>query len=465
MDNESQGERDPRNQELEPEASEQGFETNDYIFDGNRGIDWEAWWQIIVHRNENVQEAAPPEYPDEAWSLDDKEAPFPFNLGETRYCAAALVVILLVHSELDTGWLSQRGYTNYLVRVVFRVSLTVTISFLSTLAFEVVGNILDQARGAIIYGVSLRTRALFAEYLGWGPVDDDGRADWVNEVPFHQDATYLHEPIAEIASGISVLTIHYMFMILFPILRLAVGFGITWLVGLASGSLAEFIMRLPLYFALPIPETDVSFDVGALLWEYGISSFIQVWAATFLYLTVFLFMSRAETPIIMGRGGQDPFSKLIFQLLRATAMHLLAYTAYQITCGCIIVFSAFPCEFDMCNLYDSLLGYASIWRNSIELSPGAGVWIMVTHLLIKNMCRCFVMISWQFWVPYIVWLSIKTEESTQQNWMVYRSLLDNDMDVLDLGKRVVSRAGMTTVFGLRSSWPARIRLSTGDNID
>ncbi|KAI1661818.1 hypothetical protein F4813DRAFT_345846 [Daldinia decipiens] len=465
MDNELQGERDHQDREHQAEESELDFDIEDFLLEEDQGVDWESWWQIIVHRNGGVQEAEPPEYPDGAWSLDDKEAPFPFNLNGTWHCAALLMLIILVHFELDTEWLLQRGYRCYLLRIFFRIILTVAISFFSTLVFEVIGNILDLAREAIIDRISLQVKAFFVERLGWGPVDSEGRADWANGVPFYHDTAYFHQPIIEMVSGIAILAFHYVIAVKLSVIRLVAGSWIIWLAELVSADLTKFIASLPSYFALPRPEISDPFDARTLLWEHGVPWFLQVWTAAFLYLSVFLFMSRAEKPIILGLGGQDPFSKLVFQLLRATAMHLLAYTAYQITCSCVIAAQALLFQYNMYDLYDSLLGHIFTKRSNIELSLGAGVWIMVAHWLVKSACRWFVVVCWPLWISYIAWLSIKTEESTWQNWIVYGSLLDNDMDVLDPDKRVTARAIMTTLFGLKSSWPARMRLSTGDDVD
>ncbi|OTB10847.1 hypothetical protein K445DRAFT_27183 [Daldinia sp. EC12] len=458
MDHEFQDERDHQDRGSQTEGSELDFERGE-------GIDWESWWQIIVHRNGGIQEAEPAAYPAEAWSLDNKGAPFPFNLDETWYCTALLTLTLLIHSELDTEWLLQRGCRHYLVRISFRIFLTVAISFFSTLVFEVAGNIVDLAREAFIDRISLHIKALFVERLGWGPVDEEGRADWENRIPFYHDTTYLHEPILELVGGITILMFHYAVMVKLSAIRLATGAGIILLAELMSKKMAEFVVSLPSYFALPTPEMDGLSDVMTLLWEYGVPSIIQVWTAAFLYLSVFLFMSRAETPIILGQGGQDPFSKLTFQLLRATAMHLLAYTAYQITSSCVVASQSLPFQLNIYTLHDSLIGHKVLKRSDVELSLGAGVLTMAAHWLVKNACKWFVSLCWPLWVSYIAWLSIKTEESTWRNWVVYGSLLDNDMDVLNPDKRVTARAMMTALFGLKSSWPARMRLSTGEDID
>ncbi|KAI1463280.1 uncharacterized protein F4812DRAFT_447171 [Daldinia caldariorum] len=465
MDPEFLGQRNHQDWEPQVEGSEPDFEIDDPVFDGDQGIDWEPWWQIIVHRNGGIQEAEPPEYPPEAWSLDSKDVPFPFNLDETWYCTAVLVLILLIHSELDTEWLLRHGYTHYFARISFRIILTVSISFLSTLAFEVAGNILDLARETVIDMISLHIKALFVEYLGWGPVDEEGRANWENRVPFYQDTTYIREPAIELVIGIVISAFHCSVMTHISVIQLATGAAISWLVGLLPNHSAKFLVSLPSYFALPIPETDGLSSITNLLWEYGVPSIIQVWTAAFLYLFVFLFMSRAETPIILRQGGQDPFCKLAFQLLRATAMHLLAYTAYQITSSCVIASQSLSLRFNVYALHDSMVGHKVLERSNLELSLGAGVLIMATHWLVKNACRRLVAFCWPSWVSYVAWLSIKTEESTWRNWAVYGSLLDDDMDVLDPGKRVTARALMTVLFGLKSSWPARMRLSTGDNID
>ncbi|KAI1098269.1 hypothetical protein F4804DRAFT_132481 [Jackrogersella minutella] len=463
MDNEFQGERDPQDQEHLFEQFEADDESYEYIEDQGWCIDWETWWQIIVHRNAGIPEPDPPNYPEGTWSLDEKEAPFPFNLEETWYCATILILLLAIHCELDTAWLLQHGYRHYFLRISSRTILTVAISFLSTLLFEVFGNVLDLTREALIDRILFYINSWFVERLGWGPVNDQGRADWDGHFVFYRDTTYLREPIRNAVGNTAVLIFNYSAMILSYTIPVMIGSGIIWLASLISTDLGSLMSNLSTTLALPTPGMNGTSELRDLLWEFGVPAFLQLWAAAIIYLSVFLFMSRAETPIILRRGGQDPFSKLAFQLLRATTAHLLAYTAYQIVCLCV---AATP-PFGFSNkLYKSLTSHRLIRKSMVQFSPGAGMLVIASHWLVRNVCKLLVRLCWPLSVPYIVWLSIKTEISTWQNWTpVYRPLLDEDMEVLNTDKRVTARAAMTSLFGLKSSWPARMRLSDGNDVD
>ncbi|KAI1144240.1 hypothetical protein F5Y05DRAFT_407640 [Hypoxylon sp. FL0543] len=435
-------------------------------------LDWESWWQIIVHRNEDVAEAEPPDYPAEAWTLDEKHAPFPLNLELTWYCAMLLALILAIHAELDTTWLLRHGYRQYIIRILCRTILTVATSFFSTLLFEIVGSIIELAMETIAGELSARIDIWLIESLGWGPVNDQGRTQWGD---FDPDPTHLRQPIRKAMYGIAHSIANYAVIILSCLMPRVIGLIFVWLVSLLSKDLASRIYNLSTTFALPTVGTIGILDFRTLFWELGVPASLQVWTAAFLYLCVFLFMSRAETPTILKRGGQDPLSKLAFQLLRATAMHLLAYTAYQMVCCIatarmpllldeILNIVLFLDEISNIVINDPLV-IRAIRKLDIEFSPGAGALLIVVHWLLKGLCKLFVRVLWPLWIPFIVWLSIKTEVSTSRNWIVYESLLNEDMEVLNPDKRVTTRAVMTTLFGLKSSWPVRMRLSSVDGID
>ncbi|KAI2616696.1 hypothetical protein GGS26DRAFT_596806 [Hypomontagnella submonticulosa] len=463
MDNEFQGEPNPEDEGAQHQQPVPNAEPHAQPDPQEHGGDvWEFLWTIIVHRNGGVIEINPPHYPRAAWSLGVKEPVFPFNLEATWYCAALLALILGLHCELDTKWLLRHGYWHYAWRISSRIMLTVFISILSTIAFEVFGNVLDQVRESITNALSFHIRAWFVEKLGWGPVDQEGRADWNNGIPLHEDPTHLREPIRNAVSGIAILAFEYLVLILSSAIPETVAIGSASLTHFASNGAVSLVDKFDTGIALSTPDPDSVSSYGTLFWEYGVPVPFQIWIAALIYLLVFLFMSRAETPVILGRGGQDPFCKLAFQLLRATAMHLLAYTAYQVACICVV---AVP----HVNLVDGtsnfLRGHRLFRRIRVDFFPIAGLLVLSAHWLVKGICKIFVRLCWPLWVHYIVWLSIKTELYTRRNWRVYGPLLDEDMEVLNPDKRVTARAVMTAIFGLTNSWPARMRLSTVDGID
>ncbi|KAI2465544.1 hypothetical protein F4781DRAFT_21500 [Annulohypoxylon bovei var. microspora] len=460
MDPELQAEHDIQDEEL-PFEDFGDDESLEESTDEEGGINWEMWWQIIVHRNAGIQDPDLGEYPDEAWSLDEEDAPFPFGLEATWHCATILVVILAVHCELDTSWLLRHGYRSYLMRILSKTILTVAISFLSTLLFEVIGNVLDLIRGAFIDRIFIFINVWLIERLHWGPVNNQGRADLDGDIQFHPDPTHIRQPIRQFIIGTAVVFFNYLFTIFSYLLPMTIVTWIVFIVSFMSIDLANFLLNLSTNLALPTPGMDGTLDLKTLLWEFGPPIYIQLWAAALIYLCVFLFMSRAETPIILGEG-QDPFSKLVFQLLRATSLHLLAYTAYQIVY--IYVTVTQPSE-HFSQRFDSLISDPVIRKIMVRFYLRDGILVLVAHWLVKSICKLLVQLCFPLWISYIVWLSIKTERATRRNWVVYGPLLNEDMEVLNPGKRVVDRAAMTAMFGLKSSWPSRMRLSTGREVD
>ncbi|KAI1759011.1 hypothetical protein GGR53DRAFT_515209 [Hypoxylon sp. FL1150] len=402
-------------------------------------MDWEEWWQIIVHRNVRVVEAVPPGYPEDYWTLSPKEPPFPFNLDATWYCAAVLVLLLAMHCELESLWLFRHGYIHYIVRISSKVVLTVALSFASTLAYEVLGNIHELLREGLEFRI----------VESWFVQSSMDRAHFRNEVR------------ETVSSNIALLT-QNVILLISSLLGYAGPAVSIWVLGRISTGLASFLANLTTLLALPTPGTDELSGLSILLWEFGVPAYFQVCVAALSYLFVFLFMARAERPLILSRGYLDPFWKLAFELLRSTAMHLLAYTAYQLVCVCVVATKNYLLRG---HAYEPILDNPLVLKSNTEIAPGAGILILGLHWLVKRICKLWVLLAWPLWVPFMVWLSIKTKDSTRDNWIVYGALLDEDMDVLNPDKRVIARATMTALFGLKSSWPARMRLSNVAGVD
>lgn len=417
---------------------EEASEESEHEEDGDQWLDWEEWWQIIVHRNVGVLEAVPPDYPDDTWNLSPKDPPFPFNLDATWYCAALLIILLAIHYELDTLWLFRHGYIHYIMRISFKVILTVALSFASMLAYEIAGNLHELLRD------SLEFRLVNSQFI-----------------QLLMNRAHFHGVVREAASSTIAFFFQCVALLVSSIQGYIPALSILFM-GWISTSLGNFISNTTTILTLPTPGTDKLFGLEVLFWEFGVPAYFQVCIAAFLYLSVFLFMSRAEKPLILFRGYQDPFWKLAFELLRATAMHLLAYTAYQLVCVCVVATKNYLLEG---HAYDPIVDNPLVLKSNLQIAPGAGILILGLHWLVKRICKMCVRLAWPLWVPYMVWLSIKTEASTRENWIVYEALLHEDMQILDPDKRVIGRAIMTTLFGLKSSWPARMRLSNVDGVD
>ncbi|KAI0006480.1 hypothetical protein F4779DRAFT_596375 [Xylariaceae sp. FL0662B] len=428
------------------------------------------WWSTIVHRAVEVDEGEAPVYSPDTWTDQPKDAPFPFNLDETWYCAALLALVLCVHCELDRSWLLRNGYLHYFMRVLFKTSMTVAISIFSTFTFETLGNVFQ----IFIIDffpelIKLRIDALFVERWGWGPVGDDGAAieDANGDLEFYRDTTYLREPLRKAITGMIMLIYQWLFIHTSSLLY-STGTGVpNWLLvklaGLASNkNMADLVFSITSIFALPTPSIGEETSLITLLWEFGGPASVQIAIAAFLYSCVFLYMAKAETPTILWGEHHDNYCRLVFHLLRAISMHLLAYTAYQIACICVVGTQAWP-FFGMA--FDYSNANPLVAQRNDQFFIGSSVLLLITHYIIKTILKLLIHLGWSFWSNYIVWLSIKTKVGIQANWHFYQIIMNEDMQIFNPGNRVVSRVMMTALFGLKSSWPARMRLSSLARVD
>ncbi|OTA60667.1 hypothetical protein K449DRAFT_395967 [Hypoxylon sp. EC38] len=427
-------------------------------------FNWEVWSMLIIDGEEVIIDILGPLPPPRAWTLDEKQRPFPLNLRPTWYCVALLVLILAVHTELDTTWLLSHGYTHYILRILSKTIHTIVISFFSTFLFEVAGRILSLVIGALIARFYLFLDLWFIERLHWGPVDEEGHALGLDIDP---DPANLRQPIRHAVRGFGFLLFHYLIFVVLHNVHFDLGaYSILFVRFIATDDFANFISNLPTTLDLLTPGLDGVSSFRTLYWEFGVPALFQIGAAAFLFLCAFLCRSRSETPSIVRGEVPDFFYILMSALLRATAMHLLAYTAYQIVC--IGISTTHPHgllrEIPESMMKGPILGRLMRIAN-VQFSPRAGILLIGAHWLVKSACRLVVEHVWPLWVPYMVWLSIKTEVGVWREWQSHSRTLNEDMELFNQDKAVLERVIMTTLFSLKSSWPVRMRLTTADGLD
>lgn len=420
---------------------------------GEDWLDWEMWWQIIVHRGSGAPEPPMAPVPAQAWSLDPKDPPFPLNLEATWYCTMILAVMIAVHIEIDTTWMLSHGYIHYFLRIAHKTLLAIAISFGSTLAFEVIGNVLDLTRETLLTLIYAAVRSFLIMRFHWGTVDEQGNLGFNEELEFDEDQNHLREPIAAAIINVITVAFNFIFTVLARLIPVVFGSGLVWLASRVSTDLSIFLYNLETYLSLPTPPTDGTVDIKTLLWEYGVPMYSQIWAAAFIYLFVFLFMARAETPRILHGERMDGFSMLAYNLLRATSIHLLSYTAYQLVCFLVNIVPS-PWFFEVMQEAPR----SPFIRNLGNFNPSIGTLTLVANAVARSACNVFIRILIPFWLPYIVWLSIRTRAGARHRWLNrYRPFMHDDMDIFE-DMRTIEKATMAAWFGLRSSWPSRMRM-------
>ncbi|KAI1086217.1 hypothetical protein F5B19DRAFT_480081 [Rostrohypoxylon terebratum] len=428
--------------------------------DDEEWLDWQMWWRIIVHDNDpNVHEPLTLFYGERDWSEDPDDPPFPFNLEETWYCAAILAALLVVHTELDTTWLLSHGYIHYFSRIMFKALLTIAISFGSTLLLEVIANVIEMVRETVIMNVWHFAYGWCEEHIGWPPLDVDAPAWGDGELK-------PYEFLIRFVMNTLTLALNYIYTVLMYLLPVTMGGILVWLASLVSTDLSSFLYNIETYFELPTPPIDGTIHLETFLWEYGPPICLQLWAAALIYMFVFVFVARSHIPVLRNEAvpdmPQDGFSKLAYNLLRATSIHLLSYTAYQVLC-IVLAVTPSPPLFNVLQQAPRSPVLQILSRLS-EFHPQISLYTVATNAVVRTIGKLLIQFLFPFWTPHIAWLSLYTEKGAQDLWeRTFSGLMYTDMDIQGNGfGRLYFKSLMAGWFGMKSSWPMRMNL--GDEL-
>jgi hypothetical protein len=469
---------------------------------------WHRWYVAIVHKSANVAVRRPFRYtegyakPASSSSSSSANRPFPFNLDAHWYCAFLLLSVIAVHiGVFETGWLLENDRAHWLGRVLGRSFLTLGIAMASTVTFELGGQY--TGRKIEVFRQKSRkfvARVWFMIFLRWGEADEEGHPILDNDEEEGVQFAWLRveavrsAPIREFFCGVVVVyVVDYCLM-------LSSALGVRFLVLFAENVLVpglefffavpgDFLVALPAWFALPTPglgfwtETrnlDLSgttqIQILRTLWfEHGVPIVVQFSLIIFLWLLWLLFLAQAERWALYGWRVEDPKMALIAHLVRATSMHLIAYTAYQMVCGIVVtlkiftIMSPLPLQPHWYYYYNTNTDITLVIDGPVfpllsKIVPQgkvlAAALLLFLHWLLRASCRFLVLnFAEPLFTPYLVWCTRFTKEGARSMWPALTHPLTREMDVLDPRKRVVSRVVMTALFGLDSSWPARYHLS------
>ncbi|TGJ79759.1 hypothetical protein E0Z10_g9000 [Xylaria hypoxylon] len=428
---------------------------------------WHYWYNIIVHRGANVAPLQMPPYTVDFVSDDIRPAPFLLDISETWYCSALIALILAVHHGVNKGWLFETGYPSpqWAGRVLGRVLLTVGAAILSTISFEIIGSLSTATFRTTITRIEDWISTFLIKRLRWGQVGENGEPlrDGANNFMWVVDPANRREAVRETLQGLAVFVFDYLATFL-----LEVGNQLTQLsVERILAPVLYFFFAIPVNFVpkllswlfLPTPGLDTIQDPRTLWFEYGVPIVIQFWLLVLLWLLKILFMAKAERLAMQGWPVIDPPMTIIWHLIRATAMHLLAYTSYQLVCGIIVAMKwALPEESWYITVIDGPV-VPFLGRIMPNGRIFAAVLLFFFHWLLRAASVLGVRLAENFWMPYILWQTRYSVGGAGRYWPLFVDSLAADLSLLDPTKRVTSRVAMTALFGLRSSWPARFHLS------
>ncbi|KAI1435798.1 hypothetical protein GGR50DRAFT_288604 [Xylaria sp. CBS 124048] len=429
---------------------------------------WLYWYNLLVHRRDDVLPARTHDYTIDFVTDEVRPAPFPLNITETWYCGALLALVLVIHDGLDEGRLLSHAYPDlwWVGRVLGRVLLTVGASVLSTLSFEVAGAYAGRMLQVLKAAIEDRVSRLLIIYLGWGELDENGepgrRPD--GDYGWIWDVARYREIVRDSIQGVSVLAVNYLIFVIIepgpviikPYLE-RIFKGVLWFLFDVP---LDFVPRLVSLLVLPTPNLDDTEDLRGLWFEYGVPVVLQAQVVVFLWLLKILFMAKAERLGLQGYPITDFKMAIIWQLLRATAMHLIAYTSYQAVCAMMIILRyGVPKESSASAAVDGP-GFPFLRKVIPEGQIFAGGLLYCFHSFFRFWSVTGVRLARPLWMPYILWQTRYSKHGADTYWPLFVGALEEDLTVIDPVKRVASRAVMTALFGLRSSWPARYQLSS-----
>ncbi|KAI0460646.1 hypothetical protein F5B21DRAFT_16928 [Xylaria acuta] len=428
---------------------------------------WQRWYNLIVNRGTYRDVRLAEQYTEFFVTNTRRPAPFPLNISETWSCGTLIALILLVYDGIDRGWLFKEAcpYLHWGARVLGRVLLTVGAAVLSTLSFEIIGSILSKLFAVATTRIEDWISAVLIKRWHWGEVGRngeplrhvDGDFIWI------RDAAFPREAIRETIQGLTILVFDYIVTLFLevgnqltqPFMERILGPALYFFFSIP----VDFIPRLLIWLFLPTPGLDNVRDPRKIWIEYGVPAVIQFCVVVFLWLLRILYQAKAERIAMDGYRAVDPKMAIIWNLIRATAMHLIAYTAYQLACGIIV---ALRSELPQGSWYITVIDGPIVPFLGRVIPNGrvfAAALLFFFHWILRAASVRAVRLARSFWIPYILWQTRYSMGGVEIHWPMFVDHLADDVSLLDPKKRVTSRVAMTALFGLRSSWPARFHFS------
>ncbi len=382
------------------------------------------------------------------WSLISKPPPFPINLESTWYLAACLVVILAVHLELDTSWMLENGWWHCLGRIFYGVFMTIAIALLNTVMYDCFGGSIEFTRRRI------NTFIRDAMNAHW-----DG---WINAIWPHQ---FLSSQVYVLAARLFFLYLDW-YLTGFLSIFWSLGMGIFGFATERADILRflfsdDFLARYWSFTVIPAPGSDNSSILAALAWEVLPQVTLLVTTASLLYLLVMFCEVKTQESLIYGEVRKSPFWYVFFVLFRATAIHIMACTAYQLLHLSLGIIKT--------TYFQGWLDWPLSWNYQIQISGRtlvhgrtfaaighsilAALILYIAQLIVAIWCQMLTIISWRFWRPYFAWMTLFLEPSIEAWWPQFKEMVMYDTEQLYFC--YYPRALMTLLFGAKSSWPIR----------
>ncbi|KAH8203402.1 hypothetical protein TruAng_002386 [Truncatella angustata] len=412
------------------------------------------------------------------WTLNSKPVPFPFNMTTTALCAILQCLLVLGNLEFEHRLLFRYQIWRYLFHVVPRVLLSIALAFLSTLLYE---RILAYEEGyfrllwnaAIVEPQRLMIRLIAKMW------------DVDIEIPAREEANRLRElhemwrmlqlgkdgrssptaaSIYETLAEAWETLVNVGVVVELEVARRLSRDGLLWVLKWSQMSgwqeVTSFINEDKIWVETAADPEDLWAPLHRIVGQV----FLQLLVATVLLQVMFFYRFRLQE----AQGiyeDDDMYEELRPKatFLRATAMHLFTYTAYQIIQFAIPdhVRTAVPGHVLKLETVQWLrtrtfknfcLAPGSFSR--LDMRGGACLedlgWVVATpiltlavHLAVRYVMRWFVRIGWWMADSIFEWQTLYIHFAVEQIKLIFLEQMDAD---LGLDDQVKSRALVSFFF-------------------
>lgn len=396
-----------------------------------------------------------------SWSTDPKPAPFPFNLTTTTVCIILQLLLVVVNLETQHQLLVQYQIWRYLFAILPRVLLTTILAFASTAIYEGTladfdGPFHDCWRALIVIPQSLFLKSVAAVWrinVRVPPTENK-----LEELERMTDVLHKGDGAWGFAAGLYELlatawSVFATFIVLlwYTAARRLLGAGLLWAIegsGVWGGRwVIEFIKQEKMWF----DATTAPDDLWTPLQRLAGQAVLQLGVATALLQLMFLFRFQVqEAKEIYESPEMIALVRPKAAYLRATVVHLLTYTAYQVVRG------SMPTK-----LWQVLPGHIvkqefikSFRRRSFHqfcVAPGSTSWfdlrggrclqdfswllvlsfsVLLTHIVLRYVTRKLARVGWWCCKQFFVWQTLWIAPVVARTRPIFLEQMDADF-ILD----------------------------------
>ncbi|KAI0128772.1 hypothetical protein BJ170DRAFT_594603 [Xylariales sp. AK1849] len=408
-----------------------------------------------------------PEYivPDESWTDEHKEPPFPLNLESTHVCAILLILVVFANIEAQFLWCFRQGVWHLLGYVSFRASLTVAAAWGSTYLFEHIleafegpRNWVDGEIGSIMFKLVARAFRIELSENGTAPQEDE----LLRNISFKKRSWQIPRATWDLLTNGLIMVWGFLWLLIQKRIYLYLRRLFQYLVQCLVHLFGE-IMNWPSWVSSL--KVVINFVDQGKLWVDYTRDIDDLWTSAGLVggqVVLQLAIGTAMFLMVFLRRCQSGEWKEIHRVpdggeraqacnLRTTVVHLVSYTAYQIICFVVAAGGWQDIRRQTWRKWNQVLVLKGEY---LEFSGGRSLeyvgWSLtlalltfVVHLGLRCITRKLIKVCWKYWAPFIVWRTLWREGAIKQVGKVYLRQTAKD---LSLDDRVWYRTLMTFFF-------------------